>query len=194
MGDYLSRAIVDCSGAPTAGTAFMGAHLLPMDHDRQDASTPATRCAAGIMPVAVSLSNAPPTATPSSVMFFTVARRSSQSHADAAGITAATSTACTCWSATPPPLPSTWLAGNSMPVIGASDSLVASSGRIGIPAALDSPVLAGCPLAGASRWRRPRLVRQGGIGQHTDRSRPTGHIRSGHRGRHRPRKDSWGAP
>jgi hypothetical protein len=27
-----------------------------MDHDRQDISTPATRCAAGIMPVAVSLS------------------------------------------------------------------------------------------------------------------------------------------
>jgi hypothetical protein len=35
-----------------------------MDHDRQDVSTPATRCAAGIMPVAVSLANA----TPSSVM------------------------------------------------------------------------------------------------------------------------------
>ena len=66
-GDYLSRAIVDCSGAHTADTAFMG-HLLPMDHDRQDVSTPATRCAAGIMPVAVSLSNAPPTATPSSLM------------------------------------------------------------------------------------------------------------------------------
>jgi hypothetical protein len=39
-----------------------------MDHDRLDVSTPTTRCAAGIMPVAVSLSNAPPTATPSSVM------------------------------------------------------------------------------------------------------------------------------
>ncbi len=26
-----------------------GTHLLPMDHDRQDVSTPATRCAAGIM-------------------------------------------------------------------------------------------------------------------------------------------------
>ena len=39
-----------------------------MDHDRQDVSTPAPRCPAGIMPVAVSLSNAPPTATPSSVM------------------------------------------------------------------------------------------------------------------------------
>jgi hypothetical protein len=30
-----------------------------MDHDRQYVSTPATRCAAGIMPVAVSLSNGP---------------------------------------------------------------------------------------------------------------------------------------
>ena len=39
-----------------------------MDHDRQDASTLATRCAFGIMPVAMSLSNAPPTARPSSVM------------------------------------------------------------------------------------------------------------------------------
>jgi transposase len=35
-----------------------------MDHDHWNASTPATRCAAGIMPVAVSL----PNATPSSVM------------------------------------------------------------------------------------------------------------------------------
>jgi hypothetical protein len=41
-----------------------GTHLPPMDHDRQDASTPATRSAAGIMPAAVSLSNAP-TSTPS---------------------------------------------------------------------------------------------------------------------------------
>jgi hypothetical protein len=39
-----------------------------MDHDRHDVSRPATRRAAGIMPVAVSLSNAPPTATRSSVM------------------------------------------------------------------------------------------------------------------------------
>jgi hypothetical protein len=39
-----------------------------MDHDRREFSTPATRCATGIMPVAVSLSNAPPTATPSSVL------------------------------------------------------------------------------------------------------------------------------
>jgi hypothetical protein len=50
------------------GYCVHGTHLLPMDHDRQDVSTPATRCAAGITPVAVSLSNAPPTATPSSVM------------------------------------------------------------------------------------------------------------------------------
>jgi hypothetical protein len=50
------------------GYCVHGTHLLPMDHDRQDVSTPATRCAAGIMPVAVSLSNAPPTATLSSVM------------------------------------------------------------------------------------------------------------------------------
>jgi hypothetical protein len=35
-----------------------------MDHDHHDVSTPATRCAAGIMPVAVSLSKAPLTAPP----------------------------------------------------------------------------------------------------------------------------------
>ena len=67
-GDYLSRAIVDCSGAPTTDTAFMGltscrwitiAKMLA--HRRRE-------CAFGIMPTAVSLSNAPPTATPSSVM------------------------------------------------------------------------------------------------------------------------------
>src|ERR1700735_5063937 len=39
-----------------------------MDHDHGNDRTPATRCAIGIKPVAVSLSNAPPTATPSSVM------------------------------------------------------------------------------------------------------------------------------
>ena len=55
-------------GSTHCGYCVHGSHLLPMDHDRQDASTPATRCAIGIMPVAVSLSNAPPTATPSSVM------------------------------------------------------------------------------------------------------------------------------
>ena len=31
------------------GYCVHGTHLLPMDHDRQDVSTPATRCAAGIM-------------------------------------------------------------------------------------------------------------------------------------------------
>jgi hypothetical protein len=67
-GDYLSRAIVNCKEAPTTDTAFMGTHLLPIDHNHGNVSTPATRCAIGIMPVAVSLSNAPPTATPSSVM------------------------------------------------------------------------------------------------------------------------------
>ena len=54
-------------GSTHCGYCVHGSHLLPMDHDRRDASTPATRCATGIMPVAVSLSN-PPTATPSSVM------------------------------------------------------------------------------------------------------------------------------
>jgi hypothetical protein len=39
-----------------------------MDHDPQNDPTPATRCAIDIMPVAVSLSNAPSTAAPSSVM------------------------------------------------------------------------------------------------------------------------------
>jgi hypothetical protein len=39
-----------------------------MDHDHWNDRTPATRCATGIKPVAVSLANAPPTATPSSVM------------------------------------------------------------------------------------------------------------------------------
>jgi hypothetical protein len=45
-----------------------GSHLLPMDHEHGNARTPATRCAIGIKPVAVWLSNAPTTATPSSVM------------------------------------------------------------------------------------------------------------------------------
>jgi hypothetical protein len=51
-------------GSTHYGHCVHGSHLLPMDHDRQDASTPATRCAIGVMPVAVS----PPNATPSSVM------------------------------------------------------------------------------------------------------------------------------
>jgi hypothetical protein len=54
-------------GRTHCGYCVHGSHLLPMDHDRRNVSTPETRCATGIMPVAVSLSNAPPTAT-SSVM------------------------------------------------------------------------------------------------------------------------------
>jgi hypothetical protein len=67
-GDYLSRAIVDRGGAPTADTAFMGLTSCrrvtiagTLTHRRRE-------CAIGIMPTAVSLSNATPTATPSSVM------------------------------------------------------------------------------------------------------------------------------
>ena len=66
--DYLSRAILPGRGAPITDTAYMGLTSLPMDHDHGNDRTPATRCAIGIKPVAVSLSNAPPTATPSSVM------------------------------------------------------------------------------------------------------------------------------
>jgi hypothetical protein len=73
--DYLSRAIVDGRGAPTADTAFMGltscrwitiaAKLAPRRRGAQ----------IGIMPVAVRLSNAPPTTTPSSVLSpFTLTR------------------------------------------------------------------------------------------------------------------------
>jgi hypothetical protein len=36
------------------GYCVHGTHLLPIDHDHWNASTPATRCAIGIMPVAVS--------------------------------------------------------------------------------------------------------------------------------------------
>jgi hypothetical protein len=55
-------------GSTHYGYCVHGSHLLPMDHDHGNDRTPATRCAIGIKPVAVSLSNAPPTATPSSVM------------------------------------------------------------------------------------------------------------------------------
>src|SRR4051812_19070396 len=50
-----------------------------MNHDRQDDRTPATRCATGIMPVAVSPSNAPPPPTPSGVghVFLAVHRSTS---------------------------------------------------------------------------------------------------------------------
>ena len=50
-------------GSTHCGYCVHGAHLPSMDHDPQDLSTPTTLGAVGIMPVAVSLSNAPPTAT-----------------------------------------------------------------------------------------------------------------------------------
>jgi hypothetical protein len=55
-------------GSTHYGYCVHGSHLLPMHHDHGNDRTPATRSAIGIKPVAVSLSNAPPTATPSSVM------------------------------------------------------------------------------------------------------------------------------
>jgi len=55
-------------GSTHYGYCAHGSHLLPMDHDHGNDRTPATRCAIGIKPVAVSPANAPPTATPSSVM------------------------------------------------------------------------------------------------------------------------------
>ena len=55
-------------GSTHYGYCVHGSHLLPVDHDHRNGRTPATRCAIGIKPVAVSLSNAQPTATPSSVM------------------------------------------------------------------------------------------------------------------------------
>ena len=51
-------------GSTHCGNCVHGSHLLPIDPDRREGSRPATRCAIGIAPVAVSLSNAPPTATP----------------------------------------------------------------------------------------------------------------------------------
>jgi hypothetical protein len=66
--DYLSRAIVNCRGSTHCGHCVHGTHLLPIDHDHWNDRTPATRTATGIKPVAASLANAPPTATPSSVM------------------------------------------------------------------------------------------------------------------------------
>ncbi len=65
----------ELQGSTHCGYCVHGTHLLSIDHDHWNASTPATRCAIGVMPVAVSLPNAPPTATPSSVM----GRRSSNS-------------------------------------------------------------------------------------------------------------------
>ena len=51
-------------GSTHYGYCVHGSHLLPMNHEHGNDRTPATRCAIGIKPVAVSLSNA----TPSSVM------------------------------------------------------------------------------------------------------------------------------
>ena len=51
-------------GSTHYGYCVHGSHLLPMDHEHGNDRTPATRCAIGIKPVAVSL----PNATPSSVM------------------------------------------------------------------------------------------------------------------------------
>ena len=67
-GDYLSRAILACTGAPTTDTAFIGSHLLPMKYDRPKGEhaddAVRNRHQAGWR-VAV---DAPPTATRSSVM------------------------------------------------------------------------------------------------------------------------------
>jgi hypothetical protein len=67
-GDYLSRAIVDCRGAPTVDTAFMGLTSCRRITIAKTLAQRRRECAIDIMPTAVSLSNAPPTATPSSVM------------------------------------------------------------------------------------------------------------------------------
>ena len=45
-------------GSTHSGYCVHGSHLLPIDHDRQNANRSATRCAIGIATVAVSLSNA----------------------------------------------------------------------------------------------------------------------------------------
>jgi len=56
-GDYLSRAIVDCSGAPTANTALMGLTSCRWITIGGNASTQAMRRVTGIKPRAVSLAN-----------------------------------------------------------------------------------------------------------------------------------------
>src|SRR4029453_10049342 len=58
----------ELQGGAHCGLFGHGTHLLSINHDHWNASAPATRGAIGVMPVAVSLPNAPPTATPSSVM------------------------------------------------------------------------------------------------------------------------------
>jgi hypothetical protein len=67
-GDYLSRAIVDCRGAPTVDTAFMGLTSFRRITIARTLAHRRDECAIGIMPTAVSLSNTPPTTTPSTAM------------------------------------------------------------------------------------------------------------------------------
>src|SRR3954467_8613009 len=52
-------------GSTHCGYCVHGSHLLSMDHDRRNDRTPSSPCAIDILPVAVSLPNAPPTPTPS---------------------------------------------------------------------------------------------------------------------------------
>src|SRR5687767_1767079 len=52
------------AGSTHCGHCVHGSHLLSMDRDRRDVRTPATRCATGFRPVALSQSNAQPTLTP----------------------------------------------------------------------------------------------------------------------------------
>ena len=63
--------IVACRGAPTADTAFMGLTCCRWITIAKMLARRRRECAFGMMPNAVSLSNAPPTATPSSVMGLT---------------------------------------------------------------------------------------------------------------------------
>jgi hypothetical protein len=54
----------ELQGSTHFGYCVHGAHLPPTDPDRRNGRTPATRCATGFMPVAVSPSKAPPTRLP----------------------------------------------------------------------------------------------------------------------------------
>ena len=69
-GDYLVAQSCELQGGARCRRPVHGLTSCPPIKyaDRRRASTSATQYAIGIMPVAVSLSNAPPTATPSSVM------------------------------------------------------------------------------------------------------------------------------
>ena len=57
-GDYLGRAIVDCGGAPTVDTAFMGLTSCRRITIAKTLAHRPRECAIDIMPTAVSLSNA----------------------------------------------------------------------------------------------------------------------------------------